>query len=50
MNLNQKIKNNKKWKIFTKKDCCVQSLKQVNCFLSDFSNIKKALTIFKWFK
>lgn len=45
-NLNKKSK-----KMFkNKKDCCMQSLKEVNCFLSDFSNIKKAINIFKWLK
>ncbi len=44
-------KNNyKKNKIKDKKDCCMQSLKEINCFLSDFSNVKKALKIFKWLK
>jgi len=42
--------NNNKSNFKKKKDCCMQSLKQVNCFLSDFSNVKKAFTIFKWFK
>lgn len=41
-------KGKKKFK--QKKDCCMQSLKEVNCFLSNFFNAKKAFTIFKWFK
>lgn len=45
-NCNKKNKKN----IKQKKDCCLQSLKQVNCFLSDFSNVKKAFKIFRWFK
>ena len=32
-----------------KKDCCMQSLKDVNCFLYSFSTLKKAINIFKWF-
>lgn len=44
-------KNNcKKNQFKQKKDCCVQSLKDVNCFLSDYSKVKKAFKIFKWIK
>ena len=45
-------KNNysKKNKFKIKKDCCLQSLKEVNCFLYKFSKTKKFYNLLKWFK
>lgn len=43
---------NKKERInFTeKKDCCIKSLKEVNCFLCNIKKAKIAFCLFKWFK
>ena len=45
-------KNNyyKKNKYKNKKDCCMQSLKEVNCFLYKITKTKKMYEIIKWFK
>lgn len=42
--------NNKKFNFGQKKDCCVQSLKDVNCFLCNVKKAKKAILLFKWLK
>lgn len=43
---------NKKNKInfIEKKDYCIKSLKDVNCFLCNIKKAKIALCLFKWFK
>ncbi len=48
----EKFNSNKKnvKNLKQKKDCCMQSLKEVNCFLCDFSKVKKAIKISKWIR
>ena len=43
-------KRKNKFNFKQKKDCCVQSLKDVNSFLYNFSKTKKLINIFKWLK
>lgn len=48
---NHREENKKnKIKFNEKKDCCVKSLKEVNCFLCNIKKAKIALCLFKWFK
>jgi len=48
-NTNKKI-NNKKFIFSKKKDCCLQSLNDVNLFLCNIKKAKIALCLFKWFR
>ena len=43
-------KKPKKFDFCKKKDCCVQSLKDVNIFLCNLKRAKKAVFLFKCFK
>lgn len=43
-------KKQKKINFCQKKDCCVQSLKDVNIFLCNIKKVKKAIFLFKCFK
>ena len=43
-------KNNKKSNFCKKTECCMQSLKDVNCFLCNIKKAKIALCLYKWFR
>lgn len=44
---NKKCKKNK---FIQKKDCCMQSLKDVNVFLCNLKQVKKGIILYKLFK
>ena len=43
-------KRNNRFNFKQKKDCCMQSLKEVNCFLYKFTKTKKIYDLLKFFK
>ena len=50
MNNKKNIKNSKKNILKNKKDCCMQSLKEVNCFLYKFTKTKRIYNFIKLFR
>lgn len=43
-------KNNKKSNFSKKANCCMQSLKDVNCFLCNLKKAKISFSLYKWFR